>query len=250
MNAIGYNLRNACERDKYITFDPDAHSYTVRGAGGDVECLSVTQLVGGCFEQFDADHHAARLATPECPAEVLKARWAKKGEEARIQGTLLHERIERHFLGLPADSEALAERAFRQFLDFAASRTIEPYRSEWAVYSEKYRLAGTIDFLAFDGKKYEIYDWKRSTKVVGADGRPLETNYGRYGRKPIDNVPDTVFYHYSLQLSLYRYLLKAEYGIEVSACHLGIFHPLNNQYFVVDTPYLRHEVEALLNERL
>lgn len=250
MNAIGYNLRNSHERDKDLTFDPEAHSYTVHGAGGDVECLSVTQLVTDCFEQFDADRHAARLATPGCTAEMLKARWAAKGEEARREGTLLHDRIERYFLGLPPDEDALAERAFRYFLDFAASRTIVPYRSEWAVYSCKYRLAGTIDFLAFDGQRFEIYDWKRSTKVVGADGMPLCNNYGRYGRKPVSNVPDTVFNHYSLQLSLYRYLLKEEYGIEVAACHLGVFHPLNLRHYVVDTPYMHDEVEALLKERL
>ena len=248
-NNKGYNGINAHERDAFISFEPVEHRYTVRGKSGNVVCESVTQLVDGCFAQFDADYHAARKATPTCTAEMLKAMWAKKGEEARQLGTLLHDRIERHFLGLPPDGAALEERGFRHFLDFAASRTIHPYRSEWAIYSERYRLAGTLDFLAFDGHKFEIYDWKRSTKVVDGAGRPLMDNYGKFARQPISHIPDTVFNHYSLQLSFYRYILRMEYGINVAACHLGIFHPQLERYHVVDTPYLEKEVEALLKER-
>jgi len=247
---IGYNRQNACARDAYISFEPVEHRYIVHGAAGDIECESVTQLVSGCFAKFDADYHAARKATPTCTAEMLKEIWAKKGEEARQLGSLLHERIERYFLGFQPEAEAMNERGFRHFLDFATSHTILPYRSEWPVYSERYRLAGTLDFLAFDGQRFEIYDWKRSTKVVDNSGRPLQDNYGKYARNPIGHIKDTVFNHYSLQLSLYRYILKTEYGIDVAACHLGIFHPQLDRYHLIDTPYMLNEVEALLKERI
>lgn len=136
------------------------------------------------------------------------------------------------------------------FMAFAADHSLTPYRSEWPIFSRRYRIAGTLDFLAHDGEKFEIYDWKRSTKVCDAFSRPLLTNYGKYAFAPIRHIPDTTYHHYALQLSFYRYMLATEYDIEVSACHLGVFHPDMASYHLVDVPYLRDEVITILNSRL
>ena len=241
-----YNITNRHARDSRIVFEPDSHRYIIDGA---LECDSVTTVVGDCFEKFDADYWARRKATPECTAEQLKAQWEEKGRIARDEGTLMHERIERHYLGYEPDNKALSDAAFRQFMRFADRHKLRPYRSEWPVFMESCRLAGTLDFLAYDGTKFEIYDWKRSTKVVDAFGRPRVNSYGRHGLSPLAAVPDTVYHHYALQQSLYRYILAAEYGIEVAACHLGIFHPENSDYHVVEVPYLLEEIKALIASR-
>lgn len=242
-----YNALNSHERDKRVAFEPDGHKYIV---DNDLTCDSVTQVVSGLFEQFDADYWAARKATPTCPAEKIKAIWAKKGEEARDLGTLLHHRIEEYYLGNKPDAEAMNDRGFRHFLDFASLHELRPYRSEWTIFSRRYRIAGTLDFLAFDGNKYEIFDWKRSTKVCDAFSRPLQNSFGKHALSPISHVPDTIYHHYALQLSFYRYLLATEYGIEVDSCHLGVFHPDMSSYHLVDVPYLEAEVISVLNSRL
>lgn len=244
-DAPDYNARHAHERDCRVVFEPEGHSYIV---DGEVVCESVTQVVAGHFGQFDADYWAARKATPDCTAQMLKAQWAAKGEEARRLGTLLHHHIEEYYLGHEAAADC--EREYGFFLDFAAEHPLTPYRSEWTIFSRRYRLAGTLDFLAFDGGRFEIYDWKRSTKVCDGFSRPLLSHYGRYASAPITHVPDTTYHHYALQLSFYRYILATEYGIDVSACHLGVFHPDMNGYHLVDVPYLKDEVVAILNTRL
>lgn len=240
------NLKNKHQRDSRIAFEPTEHKYIV---DGEVECESVTNIVADCFSKFDADYWAERKATAQCTPAMLKQQWEAKAHAARELGTQLHSRIERHYLGYEPEAEALGERAFRHFLRFASERPLMPYRTEWAIFSKPYRVAGTLDFLAYDGHKFEIYDWKRSTKVVDKWGRPILDNYGKYGLPPVQNIPDTTYHHYALQLSLYRYILLAEYGIEVSACHLGVFHPDMASYHVVDVPYLPDEVKAILSLR-
>lgn len=246
-----YNAANAHPRDRRIVFDADSHTYTV---DGDVVCDSVTQLVSACFEQFDADLWAARKADAGRSAEQIKAEWAAKGQAAHDLGTRMHACIESFYLNgqLPQLSpDELATLGLRHFGAFAREVSLTPFRSEWVIFSKRYRLAGTLDFLAYNNGRLEIYDWKRSNRVVDPyTGAPNTTCYGKYGLAPISNVPDTTFHHYALQLSFYRHILAEEYGIEVAGCHLGVFHPSLPSYYLVDVPYLANEVRAILNSRL
>ena len=63
-------------------------------------------------------------------------------------------------------------------------------------------------------------------------------------------VPDTAYWHYALQVSVYRYLLESEYGIEVRCGRLGTFHPEYSRPYVIELPYMRDHVVALLESRL
>ena len=249
---MNYNDLHAHPRDSRIHFDAAAHTYLADMADGSkLACDSVTTIVEDFFEKFDADYWAARKATYDRPAEVIKAEWEAKGRIARELGTQLHDRIERHYLGMQIEPEAMSDPAFLNFITFAKQRHLVPYRSEWRIFSERYHIAGTLDFLAFDGNVFEIYDWKRSSKIVTADGSPIRDNrYGKYAKAPIAHIPDCTFHHYALQLSLYRYLLALEYGIEVSAGHLGTFHPDYDRPYVVDMPYYKDEVKTILATRL
>lgn len=243
---MNYNETNAHRRDTLLDFDQAEHKYYHAG----IELCSVTNLVDDCFEKFDADYWAGRKATPECPKESILARWAAKGQEARDLGTLMHDRIERHYLGQAPDVAAAADPAFRQFLTFAAEHPLLPYRTEWRIFFEEHRIAGTLDFLAFDGEKFTIFDWKRSTKVVDSSGAPVVRNsFGKTAHAPIGHLPDTTYWHYALQVSVYRYILEQKYGIDVADGYLGVFHPENSRHHVVKLPYLRDEVITILNNR-
>ena len=243
-----FNEVHRNERDKRIVLDLEKHIYKVDEI---IDCDSVTNVVGSCFTPFDADYWAARKATAACPAEVIKAQWEEKARIARELGTELHARIEKHYLGEAPSPEALSEKAFNLFRKFAAEHPLTPYRTEWTIFSEEHRLAGTLDFLAInDNGKFHIYDWKRSTKVVDASGLPNLANYGKFAHAPIPHVPDTTYHHYALQLSFYRHILAEKYGILVESAHLGVFHPELDRYYLVKVPYLHDEVKSLLQLRL
>lgn len=246
-----YNSINAHARDTKIKFEPAAHKYYVTCADGRcIECESVTTVIGNLFGRFDARYWASRKTSTPAEADALIRKWEAKAEEARMLGTQLHDRIEHHYLGEEPTPSALADRAFGYFLDFARTYPLTPYRSEWPIFSEKYRIAGTLDFLAHSDGRFTIYDWKRSSKIVDRFGCVNANCFGKYALQPIPHIPDTTYHHYALQVSLYRYILESEYGITVDDAFLGTFHPDYDRFHVVPMPYLRREVIEILKSRL
>ena len=238
-----FNMRNKHWRDDNISFRKADHQYIVDGTPLD----SVTTFVKNCFPEFNADFHAKRKAeslgiTKE---EVLEM-WDKKGRESREQGTAMHEKIESYYLG----KSVSADTTFELFKIFANKITLKPYRTEWAVYDWEQKIAGTIDFVDYQNGEYIIYDWKRSDKLIAKNGLPIKNSqYGVKALPPIENLDDSPYYHYALQLSLYKYILEKNYGITVSKLRLRIFHPSYNKPYVLEMPYLRNEIDTLFGYR-
>lgn len=236
---MSYNVINKHLRDSRIKFDEARHEYSLNGE----VFKSVTTIVSECFEQFDADYWAQRKAPGlGMSPEEVKAMWAAQGEKARNLGTQLHEKIERYYMGLPNEEDA----TYRLFQQFASGYCLTPYRTEWAIYDEDYKVAGTLDFLNFQDGVFTIYDWKRSNKVIVAGVPEKCSRWRKCAFAPISHIPDTTYWHYALQVSIYRYILEKNYGIVVSGSKLAVFHPDYACPYVVDVPYLKSEVEAVL----
>ena len=239
-----FNQRNRHYRDSNISFDESTHLYKVDG----VTLQSVTNFVKGCFPEFDAEFHAKRQSerTGKSVEEILKI-WADKGDETRILGTTLHKRIENYYQDISFSNAD--DKAFSLFKQFADRITLEPYRTEWAVYDEKYNLAGTIDFVDYQNGEYIIYDWKRSDKIID-NGIPIKCDkYGEKGKYPLEHLDNTPYYHYALQLSLYKFILENNYGIKVSDLRLGIFHPAYDKPYILRMPYLEKEINDIFGLR-
>lgn len=245
---MNFNDVNRHKRDGLIFFDPSQHVYRF----GDEEFESVTTVVENLFAKFDAHAAAMRKCCgDETMARRLMAEWEEKGRQARDLGTVMHDRIERHYLGEVLEPEVAVDPTFSRFLRFAAERQLRPYRSEWRIFSERFKIAGTLDFLSLTPEgEFEIYDWKRSTKVVDAGGCVIDNSYRRTADYPLGGVADTTFNHYALQVSIYRFILAMHYGINVSRAYLGVFHPDMPRHYCVELPYLGEEVDKLLNYRL
>ena len=237
--AQTYNEQNKHDRDERIHFNSEEHIYTINGC----EFKSVTSVVDRCFEQFDAAYWAKKKAPSlgMTPRQVMDM-WERKGEESRNLGSQMHEKIERYYLGL----ENTPDETYNLFCQFARQHHLKPYRTEWAIYDEDSKVAGTLDFLNYDDGVFTIYDWKRSNKII-VNGLPEKTSrWGKRAFSPIGHIHDTTFWHYALQVSIYRYILEKNYGIDVSAGRLAVFHPDYNRPYVVEVPYMRNEVMAVL----
>lgn len=238
------NIMNAHKRDGLLHFDEAAHRYTLHGR----ELKSVTTMVQEAFPKFDAPFWAMRKAPGlHITPEELMARWESNAAEARRLGTAMHARIERYYLG---DTDVMADGdAMPNFRSFALSYSLNPFRTEWRIYHEEYGVAGTLDFLDLTDGRYTIWDWKRSVKLVDpATGEPrLPGRFTASGLHPgLTHLPDTSYYHYALQLSIYRIILLEKYGIDVAGQYLGVFHPANPRYYVMPVPFLRNEALALM----
>lgn len=238
--AQDYNKTNAHERDSLIHFNEEAHKYSINGK----ELISVTTLIEDCFPKFDADYWAAKKAAQlGTTAEALKAQWTAKAQLACELGTTMHDKIEKYYMGINSESDE----TFDLFLQFAKDHTLHPYRTEWRIYFEEYGVAGTLDFLEYQNGVFTIYDWKRSEKLVQNGTIERESRWGNKALAPVSHLSDTTYYHYALQVSMYRYILEQKYDIHVSQNRLAVFHPNNGRYHLIDIPYLREEVIAILN---
>lgn len=237
-----FNIRNRHRRDGDISFDAALHQYKVNG----IILQSVTNFVEGCFPKFDAEFHAKRKAAAMgiTTKEVLDM-WERKGKEASNLGTLLHKKIENYFQELGS----VEDDAFKLFRQFADKMKLKPYRTEWAVYDWEAKIAGTIDFVDYQNGEYIIYDWKRSEKII-KNGMPVKADkYGDKGNYPLGHLDNSAYYHYALQLSLYKYILEKNYGIKISDLRLGIFHPSYDKPYVLRMPYLEDEINKLFGLR-
>ena len=238
-----FNIRNRHWRDRNVSFREADHVYIVDSTPLD----SVTTFVKNCFPEFDAEFHAKRKAEAlGITKEAVLEMWDKKGKESREQGTAMHKKIESFYLG----KEPSTDETFELFKIFANKITLKPYRTEWAVYDWEQKIAGTIDFVDYQNGEYIIYDWKRSDKLIAKNGLPIKNSlYGEKALPPIENLDDSPYYHYALQLSLYKYILEKNYGITVSKLRLGIFHPSYNKPYVLEMPYLQNEIDTLFGLR-
>ena len=122
-----------------------------------------------------------------------------------------------------------------------------PYRTEWMVYHEELRLAGSIDMIYRnpDGSLL-IYDWKRSKAI---EKIPRFNKYAK--TECINHLPDTNYWHYCLQLNVYRAILEEKYGEKVVGMYLVCLHPNNkNKSFQrIEVVDLSDEVKQLFSFR-
>ena len=244
-------------QDLYIDFEPEEHVYTYKGT---IQLLPVSTLIGHFFEPFDAQRIAQRQwERYGVPVEQSLKKWERIGKMASEVGTFVHEQTENYFRDGSfltdytfefdgATEHVSVEREKQYFLQFISDYNIHPYRQEWPVYDTDLNIAGTIDMVCQESDgEFTIYDWKRSTKVVNAEGEPIVEAFG--GKQSFNGItlPDTSYYHYCLQQNLYRYMLETHYGLRVKAMNLVVLCPDYSRYFVVEVPKMNLVIQQVIN---
>ena len=266
--------RNRVERDAQIKFYARGHKYEISSDKGS-KYTSVTTWNHSHFPKFDADKIIENIFKSKSwgpdhkywgqTAEQIKASWKSNGEQVAGAGTNLHERIEifmnneklRHGYHLKdlyeeyvknnknIDNEVEEWNYFIQFVkDF---ENLKPYRTEWMIFDEELKLAGSIDmvFQNEDGT-LSIYDWKRSKEISKIN------NWNQYATNPlICHMPDTNFWHYTLQLNTYKTILERKYDKKIKDLYLVRLHPLAEEktYELITVPVLDKEMFDLFEER-
>lgn len=243
---------NGHERDGNIRLDEPTHVYHIAvGERVVTSFTSVTKFVKGFFAPFDrvsalrAARRSKRMKYAGKSDQAIFREWSEAGKEAAEKGTALHEKIENFFNGegFEVEDDCVED---EQFMSFWRDHkdSLEPYRTEWAVYDEGAQLAGSIDMVFRDKSgKLHIYDWKR-TKKIDPNG-----NYGRFGKGMGCDVPDCSFWHYALQLNTYKFVLEARYGVHIHDLYLVRLHPTAADYEKIKLPDLQDLVSAMVGCR-
>lgn len=227
-----------------IVLDEETHKYNITNndtGETHIAKISVSSVIKYVVPPFDPMILRWITSNARCPTVESKiakrVEYLNKWEEARDYGTRVHQLIEDFlnnytFNNTPTKGEELlkiflgddtenlqftpeAKQFLRYYFD-SLKRGWEFHKSEYPVYDEEYKLAGTIDavFKKVDAKSgkttYKIVDWKRST-----------TNFKRRGKVPflgypLSHVSNTKLEKYRIQLSLYNYILTRTEGWELS----------------------------------
>lgn len=240
--------KNLHNRDLEITFDEGPHIYTING---DSSYISVTKFNHSHFEHFDADKIINSMMKNSekwrknkyygMTKQEIKQLWNNNGKEASEAGTKMHYDIECYYNGCPNENDS---QEYKYFLEFAKNHEyLIPYRTEWMVFHEEYKIAGSIDMIfENDDGTLSIYDWKRCKDIAKTNG------WNKYSHnKLIDHIPDTNYWHYCLQLNTYKYILENKYGKTIKDMYLVCLHPDKKKYEKIKVCDLQNEVKLLLN---
>lgn len=230
MSLLPLEIVNPHPRDKNIEFEEKGHRYTITIDGiKHTNFMSVTSWVKLHFMEFDSDDAIVKMKNgkkwdkskyKELTDDQIKKLWEDHRVEASELGTNMHFSIEQYYNHIDVGDDS---KEFKQFLEFDKKRlemNMEAYKTEWKIYDEKLNICGTPDMLyRLPNGNFVIYDWKRSSKIKKFN------KFSHSTTECIKDFPNTNFWHYTLQLNMYKYILEHNYGINIVGMYLGCFHP-------------------------
>jgi ATP-dependent exoDNAse (exonuclease V) beta subunit len=234
-------MKNLFDND--ITLIEPEHKYILE-SDPNFEFKSVTEVAAEYFEPFDKLAIATKLVTTNVKYSGMEVdELIQNWDEARDYGTKVHGEIESFINdGISPDTDEAAV-AINWLDKYKMKSHIEIF-SEVRVYSKELKLAGSIDIVAYDKKSetFEIIDWK-TAKTIST------TSFdGKMGTHSITNhLMDCKFVHYSMQLSLYRYLIEKFYGLKVNNQLIAQINKFTCVAHVAD--YYRKEVIDIINDQ-
>lgn len=250
----------------------DLHQYEPRAM------ISATTFLGRYEDHFDADAVLDKMFAKDsagfnlngepiytgkntdyqgCTKAQMKALWDIKRERACDYGTFVHLGAEKYVLegkfGAPIRPE------FRQVQKYIKECGYELDTAEKRIYDEDVCIAGTVDLLMkketlvdeLNGEEikdtiYYIADWKTN------DGKDLADKEGTQWTSmmhfPLCHLKDLPYWHYALQFSLYRWMLEKQ-GYEFDGQAAVHLKREGNEPQVIEMPYLKDEIEALMELR-
>lgn len=267
---------NEHERDAAIVFYEVGHKYKIT-TDPLSRYQSVTTWCHSHFPKFDADKIInGMMRKPDwkpghkywgLTKQEIKNKWFNNGAAVSSAGTDLHERIElflnnaecithndflaRYDLTLLLMKEMSDDKGWdnevvewKYFINFVRDNpTLKPYRTEWMIYDEDVKLAGSIDMVyENEDGTLSIYDWKRCKSINRVN------MYNKFALTPcISELHDTNYWHYTLQLNTYKHILERKYGKQVTNLYLVQLHPdvEENNYVILPVPILKEQMIEL-----
>ena len=267
--------QNHHTRDAHIQFFEKGHKYTI-STDPNSKYTSVTTWNHSHFPKFNADEVIQNMIKGKgwkeghkywgLTPEQIKNQWNSNKTFVADSGTDLHFEIEcfmnNSSLPIGYTNKDLYEKYIEEHGSNHESRPIEwqyfinfikdyphlkPYRTEWLIYDENIKIAGSIDMVYenSDGS-LSIYDWKRVKNITRIN------NFNKFGINPIIcHLPDSNFWHYAMQLNTYKSIIEKQYNKKINDLFLVRLHPEAEEknYELISLPILSTEIDDLFLER-
>lgn len=144
-------------------------------------------------------------------AEILQS-YEDKKNTACERGTLIHEVQENLFYNQDSKiKKYVGGGKFdvkKGYYQLDLDRAVYPEFLISYDFDDYLKIAGQIDLIIKDGDEITIIDWKTNKKIDQESYFDRSTKKHQMMKFPLDNIQDCNFYHYTLQLSLYAFLLQ------------------------------------------
>lgn len=247
------------------TFHDEEHSYTYFTKDGEIKKIgiSTTQLIHSYSQPFDEDKISKLVAKRDgvTQQDVLD-QWAYERDLACEYGTLAHLYLECKWKNEDFKYDAKPyvykfgkdvvtpkfeqiKPALETFYQTFKDR-LEIIGAEVVIASQDYDIAGSIDLLAYSKKLNAIIIIdNKSNKAI-----KKEAYRNAKMLAPLSHIPDSNYWHYSLQGAIYKRILETETGLKVSERKFLIWFDFENKKFqIIECANLDKEAKIILEKR-
>lgn len=236
-----------------LQFIPDTHTYRLVEKP-ELQFTSVSKLIGMVKQPFDEQFWASKKAKERgvTKEEILKE-WEDIKQQSLIKGTAYHEAYEQKLLQGKKTHPSLYIDGIKQAHDL--TKLTPGVHPELIIYNLRYGIVGTADIVEIhEDNSFDLFDHKTSRKLEFQGFMKFDPIFK--DRKevkmlpPLQHLGDCNGIHYTIQLSLYAYMLE-QFGYKCNSLtiHHVLFDENNEPCNIVDYPieYKKTEVINLLN---
>lgn len=186
--------------------------------------------------------------------QLILDEWDFENKKSCDRGTKIHADLENSFYEKKKDINLSK---FEIGGKFECRKDYSELDIENGVYPEylisrvsedgKLRIAGQIDLLVKKGNKIIIADWKTNKKIETKSFFNQKTKTSIKMKFPLNNLDDVNYWHYTLQLSTYAWMIqKLNPEFEIEDLVLIHFDHSDNMT-IYHLPYLKDEVIKMLS---
>lgn len=179
--------------------------------------------------------------------------WDEENRNSCERGTKIHAELENSFY--KAGKNVNLQR-FGIGGKFECKKDYSELDLEYGVYPEYLisrtsndgvlKIAGQVDLIVKSGNEITICDWKTNKKIEQKSFFNTKTKSSTKMKYPLNTLDDVNFYHYTLQLSTYAWMLQKINPNFIIKDLILVHFDHNGNQTIYHCDYLKDEVERML----
>jgi hypothetical protein len=225
-----------------IIFNEEDHSYFLDGK----KCTSVTTAISKFKKPFETEMIAKKYAKKNgLNVKDVIEEWESIKETSTFKGSELHKYAECRFLSKNYIASDIAKplcSMFDVFYNDVKDRLI-PVKLEFVIGDKDYSVCGMIDKLFYNVKAncLQIWDYKTNKEIS------KHSKYKNRMTKELSHLEECEYNTYSLQLSIYKYIIEKNTNLKLGNSYLVWINDQNDKYKIIGTQYMEDEAKIILN---
>lgn len=185
--------------------------------------------------------------------EEIYEEWRIENKKSTDRGTAIHKIYEDKILGNDySELKSFNVPTFEKHILKTDNLIQEGYYTvpelliSWSSQDDVLNIAGQADLVIITGNKFQIMDYKTNKKIEQKSFFDRNKRSSQKMLYPLNNLDDVNFWHYTLQMSLYAWMIRRNNpNLELDGLYL-LHHDHADNKTVYECEYLEKEVERML----